>query len=269
MKKSENLGFKVNRITYIRIEDIVTNPNQPRKVFSSEQIQSLAQSILENGLLQPLSVRKSGKGYELVAGERRLRALKSLEYKTAPCIIIDADENKSAVLALVENLQREDLNPFEEAFAISEVIGKTGLTQSQIAQRLSLSQSAVANKLRLLRLSQKEREVILKNNLTERHARALLRIEDLNLRKKALYHIAASSLNVAQAEKYIEKLLSNEKSGRTTMVFKDLRIFINTINMAIETMRKNGVKASAVRGETEGFIEYTIKIPKPSGAGKS
>lgn len=269
MKRTETANFKLNRISYIKVSDIVTNPNQPRRDFEPSQIQSLAQSIRENGLLQPLSVRKSGKNYELIAGERRLRAIKSLGMQAAPCIIVDVDENRSAVLALVENLQREDLNPFEEALAIYELISRTGLKQTQIAEKLSISQSAVANKLRLLRLSEKERNIILKNRLTERHARAILRICDIDLRVKALNHIAASSLNVAQTEKYIDKLLSTEKSGKTRMIFKDLRIFINTINMAIETMRKSGVKASAVRGETDSFIEYTIRIPKPAEAGKN
>lgn len=269
MKKAEDVNFKANRISYIKVTDIVRNPSQPRKVFSAAQIQSLAESIRENGLLQPLSVRRLGKTYELIAGERRLRAIKSLGMKTAPCIVIEVDENKSAVLALVENLQREDLNPFEQAQAICELIGKTKLTQAEIAKRLSLSQSAVANKLRLLRLCDREREIILKNNLTERHARAVLRLGDEEARKKALNYIAANGLNVSQSEKYIEKLLSQSKKGGTRLVFKDLRIFINTINMAIETMRKSGVRASAVRGETDTFIEYTIRIPKPAEAGRS
>ena len=264
MKTAATLNFKNNRICKIKISEISENEFQPRKYFSENAIESLAESIKQNGLISPLTVRKAKKGYMLVAGERRLRALKLLGRQYAPCIVLDIEDKASATLAIIENLQREDLNPFEQAEAIYTLISKWGLTQSEAAEKLSLSQSAVANKLRLLRLSQEERAVILKNSLTERHARALLSIKETEARRAALNYIVRHKLNVEKSEKYIENLLRKPKGGDTKMVFKDLRIFINTIHMAVETMRKSGVMASATKGESEGFIEYTIRIPKPA-----
>ncbi len=269
MKKGESKGFfEKNRVVNISLKDIRVNSAQPREVFENESILKLSKSIEQNGLLQPLSVRRDGKVYELIAGERRLRALKLLKRECAPCIIVEVDSKNSAILAIIENLQREDLNIFEEAQAIEKLIERWGVSQSEAAARLNLSQSAVANKLRLLRLSSEERKIILSKGLSERHARALLRISDLELRRRAINYIAARSLNVSQSEKYIDKLIgSNEKKG-TRFVFKDLRIFANTINKAVETMRSSGVMASCAKGETDSYIEYTIRIPKSCAAQK-
>ena len=267
MKTAAKSIFSSNRVFRIKINDIKMNRAQPRLSFDDNAVLSLAESIARNGLLQPLAVRKTESGYELISGERRLRALKLLGHQFAPCILVDANEQASAVLALIENLQRQDLNVFEEAEAIKKLISKWGISQSEAAERLGMSQSAVANKLRVLRLSDEDRRFIIKNGLTERHARAVLRIHNDELRFKALRHISQAGLNVEQSEKYIEKLL-NLKKGKTRMVFKDLRIFTNTINMAVETMRRSGVMASATRGETDKFIEYTIRIPKPAEAVK-
>lgn len=266
MKSANSLNFKANKIQKIKICDIEKNPSQPRKIFEEASIRTLADSIAQNGLLQPLSVRKKAKGYELIAGERRLRALTLLGETYAPCIVVDADVNSSAVLSIIENIQRRDLNIFEEALAIETLINKLSLTQGQVAEKLSLSQSAVANKLRILRLSNSEREKIIGNALTERHARALLKIEDDIKRERALNHICANRLNVTQSENYIQNLLSDNKKGKTTFVFRDLRIFVSTINKAIDTMRKSGVRASATKDESDSFIEYTIRIPKPCEA---
>ncbi len=264
MKKGAKSVFSANRVCKIKISDITENRAQPRVKFDERSIERLAESIARNGLLQPLSVRRVDKGYELISGERRLRALKLLGSETAPCIIVSVNDENSAVLALIENIQREDLGVFEEAAAIRELIVRWGITQSRAAERLGLSQSAIANKIRLLRLSGDERQIIDKNALTERHARAVLKIEDSEMRRRALLHIASARLNVEQSEKYIEKLLAPQKQGGTRLVFKDLRIFQNTIKMAVETMRRSGVMASAQKGETDGFIEYTIRIPKPT-----
>lgn len=269
MKTAENMTFLgKNRVENIKIDSIRVNSSQPRENFSESALISLSESIRENGLLQPLTVRKNGKGYELIAGERRLRALKLLERKTAPCIVVNVDEQRSAVLAIIENIQRENLNVFEEARAIQTLIEKWGVSQSEAAKRLSLSQSAVANKLRILRLGESEQSIILENGLCERHARALLKISDPEKRKYALLYIAKHSLNVTESEKYIEKLLNKKKSGSQKFVFRDLRIFVNTINKAVETMRASGIRASATKDESEGYIEYTIKIPKPCGTHK-
>lgn len=258
--------ISANRVVKIKISEICENSAQPRVRFEKASIESLAESIAQNGLLQPLSVRKTKGGYELIAGERRLRALRLLGVQAAPCIVISADDEKSAILALIENIQREDLNVFEEADAIRQLIVRWGVTQTEAAERLGLSQSAIANKIRVLRLCDEERRIIIENGLTERHARALLKIEDSTLRRRALIHIAARGLTVEQSERYIENLAAPKKKNTTRLVFKDLRIFTNTINMAVETMRRSGVMASAVKGESDGFIEYTIRIPKPAQA---
>lgn len=269
MKTADNVTFLgKNRVENIKIDSICVNSSQPRENFSESALISLAESIRENGLLQPLTVRKNGKGYELIAGERRLRALKLLERKTAPCIVVNVDEERSAVLAIIENIQRENLNVFEEARAIQTLIEKWGVSQSEAAKRLSLSQSAVANKLRILRLCENEQKIILENGLCERHARALLKISDTEKRIYALHYVAKHSLNVTETEKYIEKLQSSKKSGSQRFVFRDLRIFVNTINKAVETMRASGIGASAVKDENDGYIEYTIRIPKPCGSRK-
>ncbi len=269
MKIAANkMGFEKNRVVSIKLDNIRVNSAQPRERFDSAAIERLAQSIEQNGLLQPLSVRRSGRGYELIAGERRMRALRLLGCDSAPCIIVDADEQKSAILAIIENIQREDLNIFEQAQGIEKLIERWGVTQAEAAARLGLSQSAVANKLRLLRLSESEKRIIAEKGLSERHARALLRISDSEQRRRALSYITARGLNVSQTEKYIEKLLKEPRRGGTRLVFKDLRIFVNTINQAVETMRSSGVMASAARGETESYIEYTIRIPKPCAAQK-
>lgn len=269
MKTADNVSILgKNRVENIKIDSICVNSAQPRENFKESSLISLSESIRENGLLQPLTVRKSGKGYELIAGERRLRALKLLERKTAPCIVVNVDEERSAVLAIIENIQRENLNIFEEARAIQALIEKWGVSQSEAAKRLSLSQSAVANKLRILKLSQREQNIILEKGLCERHARALLKISDLEMRQYALLYIAKHSLNVTESEKYIEKLLSKKKSGSQKFVFRDLRIFVNTINKAIDTMRASGIRASATKDENDGYIEYVIRIPKPCAAPK-
>ena len=261
-EENEKNKEKEEKIVMISPYEISPNPSQPRKYFTDEAIFRLADSIRNHGLIQPLTVRKTEEGYELIAGERRLRALKMLGYKEAPCILVCADEKNSAVLAITENLQRSDLNIFEEAEAISKLIDKWGVTQSEAALRLGISQSAVANKIRILRLSQKEQDLIVENSLTERHARALVRIKDEQKRLCALKTVIRRKMNVHQCEKFVERTLNGQKECRTKMVFKDLRIFTNTINMAIDTMRRSGVKVEALKGECDEFIEYKIKIPK-------
>lgn len=269
MKTAANKTFLgKNRVVSIRLDNIRVNSAQPRECFDEAAIRRLAESIKQNGLLQPLSVRRGERGYELIAGERRMRALRSLGIESAPCIVVDADEQRSAILAIIENIQREDLNIFEEAQGIEKLIDRWGVSQSEAAERLGLSQSAVANKLRLLRLSEKERSIITEKGLCERHARALLRISDLEKRRRALSYIVSKGLNVSQSEKYVEKLLNSQGKSNSKFVFKDLRIFVNTINKAIDTMRSSGVMASAARGETETYIEYTIRIPKSCSAQK-
>ena len=251
----------------IRISEIVRNPNQPRRYFDPEAIATLAESIRQYGVLNPLTVRRTGNGgYELVAGERRLRAARVAGLTDVPCLLINADGEDSSVIALVENLQRRDLDFFEEANGFKRLIEQFGLTQEEAARKVGKTQSAVANKLRLLRLSQQNMELIRCNNLTERHARALLRLEGEEARAAALEVILQRSMNVAQTEEYIESFLQaaqpKAKPRRPSFIIKDVRLFLNSINHSMDVMRRAGVDAKCGREETEDTITLTICIPK-------
>lgn len=257
---------KVKNIPVIQIEP---NRAQPRMFFSKEELQGLSESIRENGILQPLTVRKIfASKYELIAGERRLRAAIMADFKTVPCIIVDCDEKQSAVFALLENLQRADLGPFEEAEGIQKLINDCGITQEVAAQKLGKKQSTVANKLRLLKLSKEERQMIMDANLTERHARALLRLDTPEQREIALNKIILKGLNVQKSEFLIDSMISNSENKKSchnrTIIIKDLRIFMNTINKAIDTMKLSGIQAERSQRETDDFIEYMVRIPKGS-----
>ena len=257
-----------NKISDIPIIKIRPNKAQPRKVFNEEDLNALSQSIAENGILQPLTVRKvSATEYELIAGERRLRASVMAGLRKVPCIVIKCSEKESAVYALLENLQRSDLGMFEEARGVSRLIRRYGLTQQEAAVKLGKTQSTIANKLRLLRLTYEEQEWIENAGLSERHARALLKLGDEGARREALSKIISENLNVQQSENLINLMLSsspknNKKQGTSKAVIKDVRIFVNTINKAIDTMRLAGIDAQSDKTDTDNFIEYTIRIPK-------
>lgn len=256
------------KIKQIPVQYIVPNKSQPRAEFSLYELQELADSIRANGVLQPLTVRKrSAQEYELVTGERRLRASKLAGLTTVPCILISCDDERAAVLALLENLQRVDLGPFEEAEGICRLIATWGVTQEEAARRLGKKQSTIANKLRLLKLTEPEREMIVKTGLTERHARALLRIQDDSLRISALQQIIEKNLNVKQTEEFISRLLEHlemreKKISKRTVVIKDVRIFMNTIQKAVSTMRLSGIPAVTAQNETDDYIECVVRIPK-------
>ena len=255
------------RVLTLRVEDIRPNPHQPRQTFDDEGLRELASSIRRHGILQPLTVRSAGGGkWELVAGERRLRAAKLAGLEKVPCIRREADDRESALLALVENLQRRDLHYLEEAAAIAAYIRQTGITQEEAAAQLGRSPSALANKLRLLRLSPACRELLVRNGLTERHARCLLRLEDEEERLAALRHIADKHLNVAQTEQYIEQRLTQLQSTppkrRRTFILKDVRLFLNSLDRGLRMVREAGVDARTERQETEDAILLTIRIPK-------
>lgn len=257
-----------NKISDIPIIKIRPNKAQPRKVFNEEDLNALSQSIAENGILQPLTVRKvSATEYELIAGERRLRASVMAGLRKVPCIVIKCSEKESAVYALLENLQRSDLGMFEEARGVSRLIRRYGLTQQEAAVKLGKTQSTIANKLRLLRLTYEEQEWIENAGLSERHARALLKLGDEGARREALSKIISENLNVQQSENLINLMLNsspknNKKQGTSKAVIKDVRIFVNTINKAIDTMRLAGIDAQSDKTDTDNFIEYTIRIPK-------
>lgn len=261
------------RIHMLASDHIFPNPNQPRRKFEDESIIRLADSIRQCGILQPLTVRRTeGTGihnaiFEIVAGERRFRAAKLLGLSTVPCIIIRADERKSAELSIIENIQREDLNIFEQASAIASLIDMYGLTQEDVAKQLSTSQSFVANKLRILRLTIPEREKILTYGLTERHTRALLRISTAEERLRIIDHIYTNSLNVAATESYIDRYLAESHTppkprSPRRLVLKDIRIFYNSIDRAISIVKQAGIDVVSERVDCEDAVELTIRIPK-------
>ena len=248
------------KIYQLPVEAIRPSPFQARTSFNEQELAGLAQSIRENGLLQPISVRRVEGGYELVAGERRLRACKLAKMPTIPAILCDYPDERTAALGLLENLQREDLNPFEQAQGLRDVIVLWDCTQAEAAKRLGMAQPTLANKLRLLQLTADQRQFVLDNGLTERHARAVLRLPE-NRRSEALITIAKRKMNARSTDLYIEQLL-NETPGRHRIsMVKDVRIFVNTIDHAIRLMTDNGVPATAHREERDGYIEYTVRIP--------
>lgn len=253
------------QILLIPQQDIYPNPSQPRKRFDSEELEGLAESIRLNGIIQPINVRRRDDGYyELIAGERRLRAARMVGLPRIPCILMEVTDEKSALFALLENLQREDLNFFEEAAAIHKMMAEYGLSQEDTARRLGKAQSTLSNKLRLLKLPDDVRYEILKAGLTERHARALLRLENSDNLTKALNIIIDKRLNVAETDKLVSQMLDNTliQKKPPMKLFKDVRIFINTLNHAVDTMRRAGIEADSAKSETEQYIEYTVRIPK-------
>lgn len=246
------------------------NKTQPRRNFDVEQLKSLSQSIVENGILQPLVVRRINQTeFELIAGERRLRAAIMAGMSKVPCVTLKCNDKESATYALIENLQRSDLSMFEQARGIARLIRKYGLTQEQAAIKLGKKQSTIANKLRLLKLSFEEQEWILTANLSERHARALLRINDISLRREVLSHIITENMGVNQSEAFVTDVLMRHSINeppkpqiQRKVIVKDVRIFVNTINKAVDTMRLSGINAISRKSETDDYIEYTVKIPK-------
>lgn len=256
---------EINKVLEIGVSLIKPNPSQPRKCFYSDELTKLAKSISQEGILQPLIIRINDGEYELVSGERRLRAAKIAGLKTVPCIIVNMTERNSALMALVENIQRENLSFFEEASAIQSLISVYGMTQEDAAIRLGLAQSTVANKLRLLRIPGDEQQVIMDMGLSERHARALLKLESKSDRIDVLERIHKYKLNVEMTEAYISKLLDDKKKKESykkrSPILKDVRLFVNTINKAIEVMRLSGVEANTKKTQTENEITYTITIP--------
>ena len=276
---SENVGNGVkmvkkgnNEIVLLPVEEIMPNRAQPRRVFDNGSLMELVESIKENGVIQPIVVREIGDlvgsvfKYELVAGERRLRAVKMAGLGKIPCVLMEVDERKSAELAIIENLHRKDLNMFETAVAISNLIDLYGVTQEEIARKLSITQSAVANKLRLLRLSDAERRVILENNLTERHARCLLRVCDEQKRWDILEWIIQSGMNVKGAEEYVDGVLEIELVGKNEVFDEKMCVkrvnYANIIQKAIEKLRKSGCGAKSTCTETDDFYIYTITVDK-------
>jgi len=276
---SKILGFNSDiskdEIKNIDISLISPNPYQPRRVFERVHLEELAQSIKELGVLQPIIVRKVGTGYELVAGERRLRACQMLDLKTIPAIIRNLSDKEIAEIAIIENLQREDLNYFEEAEGYARLIKEFGLTQEKIAKRVGKSQSTIANKLRLLNISPAVRGQISVDVITERHARALLKLASEEQQLEVLDKIYTNNLNVRQTDDLVENYLiktEKEKSEKIkrkmTKVFKDMRIFLNTIRGAVKTIQDAGLPADISENESDDYYEVVIRLPKSKEAAK-
>ncbi len=262
----KNTKYKIGgQIILVPQEEIYPNPNQPRTRFDFDELEGLAQSIRQNGIIQPIAVRINSKGeYELISGERRLRASRLVGMTQIPCIIMDASDEKSALFALLENIQRSDLGFFEEAQAIEKLIIDYGMSRDDVCKKLGKAPPTISNKLRLLRLPEEIRLKIVQENLTERHARALLKLTSISQMERAMSIIGEKHLNVAETERLIAQILTNDSRRRQPPVklFKDVRIFVNTLNHAVDTMRRAGIEADSAKSETDEYIEYIVRIPK-------
>ena len=258
------------KVVDIPVGLISPNPDQPRKRFAPDALTCLAKSISQDGVIQPLTVRRSGEGYVLVSGERRLRAARLAGCRSVPCVVVKITDKRSAVVALVENLQRADLDCFEEAEAIRLLMTEYSMPRDEIALRLGLAQSTISNKLRLLRLTPSQRKLICENALTERHARALLRLPDAAQINEALAQTVSEHLTVAQTEKLIDRMLTEEKQRRSykkrAAVLGDVKLFTNTVDKAVRVMKLAGIEATFSRSEHDGVIEFLITVPERAAA---
>lgn len=261
-------NFDSTRILFLPVDAIAPNPDQPRRVFAQQELDELAHSIQALGLLQPLTVRRSAQGgWELVAGERRLRAARLADLQEVPCLSLQIDSQRASLLALVENLQRKDLDFWEEALALEKLISTYHLSQEEAARRIGKSQSAVANKLRLLKLPTAVLETLRDGGATERHARALLPLEDPALQTRAAQAVLEGRLTVSQTEALVQELLRPRAAApaprhRRTFVVKDVRLFLNTLDRGMALMRSAGVDARCQREDHEDAICLTIRIPR-------
>mgnify|MGYP005784015929 CR=1 FL=1 len=265
-QKHDTPKQKAGKVLLLPVDQIEPSPYQARTTFDETEIAALAVSILQNGLLQPVSVRRTGPHrYQLIAGERRLRACRLAKLARVPAILVDCDDGASAALGLLENLQRAQLDPFDTARGIKEVIRLWGCTQAEAARRLGLSQSALANKLRLLSLSPAQQQICTAHHLTERHARAALRLPE-SRRTAALEKMARDGLSVRDADKLVDAMLSAPREGpspvrRTMPMVRDVRLFVNTLQHAVDLMTQKGTPATATCGRRDGCLEYTVRIP--------
>lgn len=271
----KNKEKTVGKVVALDVGLIIPNRSQPRVTFDENELAALSASIRENGILQPINVRRCGVNYEIISGERRFRAAKICGLEEVPCIVIDADDERSAVLALIENIQRRDLSYFEEALAIERLIKFYGLTQEEAASRLGKAQSTIANKLRLLKFSDAERGLLIKGNVTERQARALVRIDDQKLRIHAMGEMIINKLNIEQTESMVDGILhgiipkkreeepeSSEKkqNSRKNFHFPLPRLYINSINKIVKNMKEANIECETVMNHVGDCYEYTIKI---------
>jgi ParB family chromosome partitioning protein len=263
---SKIFGFsdKVDEVKNIPVQQITSSPYQPRSIFDDEKIDELCQTIKTHGIIQPIVLRAKNEGYEIIAGERRWRAVKKLGLETIPAIIRDFNDSQTASIALIENLQRENLTSIEEATAYHQLMVLHGLTQESLAQRLGKNQSTIANKIRLLQLVEPIKEALMNKSITERHARALLSLESEELQLRVLEDIIKKELNVKQTEMrvnfYKEDLMIKKKKRFSSS--KDIRLALNTIRQSIEMVKGSGLTIITDENEHEEHYQITIKIPK-------
>ena len=251
--------METGRVLFLPARSIRPNPAQPRKIFREEALTELADSIRQHGILQPLSVRRVGAGYELIAGERRLRAARMVGLSEIPCIVMNMDDREAGVSAMVENLQRQDLDFVEEARGISFLMEQWTMSQEQVARLLGKSQSAVANKLRLLRHSPEVLQALREAGLTERHGRALLKLRSEEEKLEAIAVIAAQAMSVARTERYIQELLVRKPQPERRV---NVGAFLSNLDQSLARIQQSGVPAVSERRETENQIVLTITIPK-------
>ena len=251
--------METGRVIFLPTKAIQPNPAQPRKIFREEALDELANSIRQHGILQPLSVRRVGQRYELIAGERRLRAAKIAGLTDVPCIIMTMDDQESTTAAMIENLQRQDLDFIEEAQGIARLMEANSLSQEQVARLLGKSQSAIANKLRLLKHSTPVLNLLRQHHLTERHGRALLKLTSEEDKIAAISVIAQAQMSVARTERYMEELLQKKEDAPSRV---NLGAFLNNINQSLQRIQLSGIPAVSERKETDSQIVVTITIPK-------
>ncbi|MFB5663515.1 nucleoid occlusion protein [Alteribacillus sp. HJP-4] len=252
-------------VRQLPVQDISANPFQPRTIFQEEKIAELAQSIRTHGLLQPITVRERDGKYEIIAGERRWRAVMSLEMEQIPAIIKDFNDTQTASVALIENLQREELTAIEEATAYARLLELHGLTQESLAQRLGKGQSTVANKLRLLQLTEPVQQALKERKITERHARALLVVKEEAQQISILEELIEKEWNVKQTEERIKSLQEDKpkkKRPARKHYSKDTRLAMNTIRQSVDMVVKSGMTIDTDEEEHEEYYQFTIRIPK-------
>jgi len=268
VKQEEIVNEKTSTDETVRnlpVDRIRPNRYQPRTIFDEKKIEELAKTIHTHGVIQPIVVREENDGFfEIIAGERRYRAVKFLGWETVPAIVKVLNDKETAAIALIENLQREELSPIEEALAYQQLLEVHQLTQEALAQRLGKGQSTIANKLRLLKLPNEIRDALLNKTITERHARALIPLKDEANQVKLLHEIIEKDLNVKQTEERVNKILVKEdkKKPKRFSISKDIRIAVNTIRQSLMMVNKSGINTEAVEEELEDYYQITIRIPK-------
>lgn len=248
---------------FIDIQLIEANEKQPRTHFENEKIQELAVSIQQNGLLQPIVVRPYNGKYQIVVGERRYRACKLAGIEEVPCMVQEYDEDQTATAAIVENIQRENLSPIEEALAYQQLLDTQNLTQEQLAQKVGKKQSTIANKLRLLQLPMTVQEAVRRRDITERHARALLKLDSTAKQNNMLREIMAKGLNVEQTEQKIKSKIEPKKpKPKTKSISQNLKIAMNTLEQALKMIQQAGIELSSEMQETDDEVIYVVKMKK-------